>query len=146
MEEIDLCWRLKNACYRIVYTPQSKVYHLGGGTLNKTSARKTFLNFRNNLLLIYKNLPKNELKSVLRKRRFLDFVAAIVFLLQAKPKEAIAVRKAYKAFNEMKKYYQSSGESVHSYPDCVYHRSIVVDAKLKGKKRFEDLKDSDFEK
>ena len=146
MEEIDLCWRLKNAGYKVVYTPQSKVYHLGGGTLNKTSARKTFLNFRNNLLLLYKNLPKSELKSVLRKRRFLDFVAAVVFLLQAKPKEAIAVRKAYKAFGEMKKYYQSSGESVASYPNCVYYKSIVVEAKLKGKKRFEDLEVSNFEK
>lgn len=146
MEEIDLCWRLKNAGYKIVYTPQSKVYHLGGGTLNKTSPRKTFLNFRNNLLLLYKNLPKSELKSVLQKRRFLDFVAAVAFLLQAKPREAIAVRKAYKAFNEMKKHYASSRESVASYPDCVYHKSIVAEAKLKGKKRFEDLEPDKFEK
>ncbi len=144
MEEIDLCWRLKNAGYKVFYTPQSKIYHLGGGTLNKTSPKKTFLNFRNNLLLLYKNLPDDAMKSVFRRRRFLDFVAAVMFLVQGKPKEAKAVRDAYKAFGEMKNHYSSNRKAVSSYPDRVYRKSIVLSAKLFGKKRFSDLNDKDL--
>ena len=64
MEEIDLCWRLKSRGKELMYVPQSKVYHVGGATLNKDNPRKTFLNFRNNLLMLYKNLPDSELNSV----------------------------------------------------------------------------------
>ncbi len=144
MEEIDLCWRLKNQSYKIIYTPQSKVYHLGGGTLNKTSPRKTYLNFRNNLLLLYKNLPDSELKAVFLKRRFLDFVAAVVFLLQAKPKECKAVRNAYKDFRKMKKEYPRTKGKITQYPTCVYQKSIVFSSKLFGRKSFQNLQSKDF--
>lgn len=138
MEEIDLCWRLKNAGYTIYYTPQSQVYHLGGGTLNKTSARKTYLNFRNNLLLLYKNLPDKEVKRIIFKRKLLDFVAATFFLLQGKPKELQAVWKAHRDFENMKQFYQRE-KTIEHYPDCVYRKSIVAASKLLGKKYFTQL-------
>lgn len=138
MEEIDLCWRLKNAGYTIYYTPQSQVYHLGGGTLNKTSARKTYLNFRNNLLLLYKNLPDKDLTGIIFKRKLLDFVAAAVFLVQGKPKELQAVWKAHRDFENMKQFYGRE-KTINNYPDCVYRKSIVAVCKLFGKKYFTQL-------
>lgn len=81
MEEIDLCWRLRLRGRSIVCVPQSKVYHVGGGTLDTGNPRKTFLNFRNNLLMLYKNLPADELKAVMRARLVLDWVAALKFLV-----------------------------------------------------------------
>ena len=80
MEEIDLCWRLKNSGYRIVYTPESRVYHVGGGTLAYNNPKKLYLNFRNNLWLLYKNLPANQLFYILFIRMILDSVAAIKLL------------------------------------------------------------------
>ena len=82
MEEIDFCWRMKNMGYRIFCCPQSKVYHIGGGTLPKKSPRKTYLNFRNNLSLLVKNLPDNKLRSVIVYRIFLDWIAAFKFLCE----------------------------------------------------------------
>ncbi len=80
-EEIDLCWRLRIMGRRIYCLPQSKVYHLGGGTLPKGNARKTFLNFRNNLTMLYKNLPEDELRQVMAARWFLDYLAAVQTLV-----------------------------------------------------------------
>ena len=68
MEEIDLCWRLRSRGREIVCIPQSTVYHVGGATLKKENPRKTFLNFRNNLVMLYKNLPDEELNEELRKK------------------------------------------------------------------------------
>ena len=81
MEEIDLCWRVRNLGYDIVCLPQSKVYHYGGGSLAMGNPRKTKLNFRNSLLMLYKNLPRSRRRSVIVKRLLLDGVAAINFLL-----------------------------------------------------------------
>lgn len=80
-EEIDLCWRLRLTGRRIVCVPQSTAFHLGGGTLPKGNPRKTYLNFRNNLTMLYKNLPEEELKKVMRRRTLLDYVAAMQMLL-----------------------------------------------------------------
>ena len=80
-EEIDLCWRLKSRGYQLLCTPKSVVYHVGGATLSTESPRKTFLNFRNNLLMLYKNLPDKELSHVMRIRFFLDYLAAFKFLI-----------------------------------------------------------------
>ena len=79
-EEIDLCWRLKNSGYKVMVNPQSVVYHVGGGTLNSTSPFKTYLNFRNNLFMLYKNLPFLKLLITLLFRLPLDGIAAITFL------------------------------------------------------------------
>ena len=98
MEEIDLCWRLRARGRELVCIPQSVVYHVGGGTLKKESPRKTFLNFRNNLLMLYKNLPSAELVPVMRTRCLLDHVAALTFLLKGQWANAKAVWQARRAY------------------------------------------------
>lgn len=135
-EEIDLCWRLKNAGYKIYCNPNSIVYHLGGGTLNKTSPFKTYLNFRNSLLTLYKNLPQNKVDSILRKRRILDFIAALTFLFKRNG-EFSSVMKAYKDFKKMKSQYKKS--TVETYPTCVFQKSIVIQNKVKLKQRFFEI-------
>lgn len=135
-EEIDLCWRLKNEGYKIYCNPNSTVYHLGGGTLNKTSPFKTYLNFRNSLLTLYKNLPQNKVDSILRKRKILDFVAALTFLLKRNG-EFSSVIKAYKDFKKMKSQYKKS--TVETYPTCVFQKSIVIQNKVKLKQRFFEI-------
>ena len=102
-EEIDLCWRLRARGHRIVCVPQSVVYHVGGGTLPKENPRKTFLNFRNNLLLLYKNLPERRLRRVLFIRFWLDALASLVFLLKGEGRSFLAVWKGRRAFRKMKK-------------------------------------------
>ena len=102
-EEIDLCWRLRARGHRIVCVPQSVVYHVGGGTLPKENPRKTFLNFRNNLLLLYKNLPERRLRRVLFIRFWLDALASLVFLLKGEGRSFLAVWQGRCAFRRMKK-------------------------------------------
>lgn len=101
MEEIDLCWRLRARGRQIVCIPESVAYHVGGATLNANNPRKTFLNFRNNLLMLYKNLPENELKSVMCQRKWLDYVAALKFLIVGDVPNFKAVLKARQAYKEM---------------------------------------------
>ena len=98
MEEIDLCWRLRSRGYQLVCIPSSTVYHVGGATLKKENPRKTFLNFRNNLLMLYKNLPEEELKPVMRVRTFLDYCAAAVWVLKGDFANAKAVWSARREF------------------------------------------------
>lgn len=143
-EEIDLCWRLKCRGYRIVCMPQSVVYHVGGATLNAENPHKTFLNFRNNLLMLYKNLPEEELKAVFRFRFFSDYIAASVFLLKGEFKNACAVYRARKAFFEMKKEYKSvRKENLRKTVSCtlpeIYNGSLLFAFYLKGKKTFSEL-------
>ncbi len=105
MEEIDLCWRFRLMGKKIFCISESTVYHVGGATLAQGNPRKTFLNFRNNLLMLYKNLPPREIGKVLFVRAILDYVAALQFLLKGSLGEAMAVVKARRAYREMKKYY-----------------------------------------
>jgi GT2 family glycosyltransferase len=97
-EEVDLCWRAFNKRYITKYIPNSIVYHVGGATLKKGNPRKTFLNFRNSLLMLTKNLPKRKLFLILISRMILDGVAGIQFILQGKPKHFIAILKAHYSF------------------------------------------------
>jgi len=106
-EEIDLCWRLKARGKSIVCVPQSVVFHVGGGTLNAESPMKTYLNFRNNLLLLYKNIPQNQLKKVFFIRFFLDIFAALNLFLQGKKENAKQVFKARSDFKKMRKEFYS---------------------------------------
>ncbi len=94
MEEIDLCWRLRNMGRQIVCIPQSTAYHLGGATLNQGNPRKTFLNFRNNRYMLHKNLPEEQLRPLLRIRTILDLIAALQFLLKGDIKNMKAVLRA----------------------------------------------------
>lgn len=94
-EEIDLCWRAFNKRYVAKFIPNSVVYHVGGATLNQGSPLKTFLNFRNSLFMLTKNLPKNKLLPILLNRMVLDGFAGFYFLLQGKPKHFFAILKAH---------------------------------------------------
>ena len=114
-EEIDLCWRLKSRGHTIWCIPQSTVYHVGGGTLNQSNPRKTFLNFRNNLLMLYKNLPQGELQYVLIWRYFLDHLAALKMLLTGQADEARAVRQARREFNRISNQFEADRQrNIHS--------------------------------
>ncbi|WP_316814601.1 glycosyltransferase family 2 protein [Pedobacter nyackensis] len=98
MEEIDLCWRLKNLGYKVIYCPTAEVYHVGGGTLNANNPYKTYLNFKNNLVIMQKNLPVNDAYSRIFIRMCLDFIAWIHFLVQGKADFAWSINKAHYDF------------------------------------------------
>lgn len=106
MEEIDLCWRLNSRGLQIECVPTSVVYHVGGASLNKENPQKTYLNFRNNLLMLYKNVPKNGIKKIMFIRNLLDLLAMIHFVFFGKWKNAIAVLRALRDFQKMKKDYR----------------------------------------
>ena len=106
MEEVDLCWRMQARGGEICCVPQSAVYHVGGATLDKSNPRKTFLNFRNNLLMLYKNLPNEELRGVMRVRTILDYVAAFKFLLSGNYGDFKAVLMARREYRRMCKSYE----------------------------------------
>ena len=103
MEEIDLCWRMRNKGWKLACVPQSVVYHLGGGSLSYDNPRKTYLNFRNNLLMIYKNSRCRW--SVLTIRFFLDYLAALMFLCIGKTGSAKAVCEARRDYRKMRNNY-----------------------------------------
>ena len=145
MEEIDLCWRLKNAGYKVYCCPQSWVYHIGGGTLPKNSPRKTYLNFRNNLSLLVKNLPKRRVHRTILYRIFLDWVAAYKFLFEGCFKDFWMVFKAHWDFyRRLKSLRAKRKENTHQLVSCIYKRNIVFDSILRGKKKYSDLKETDF--
>ena len=143
-EEIDLCWRLRSRGYRLVCTSKSKVYHVGGGTLNAESPRKTFLNFRNNLLMLYKNLPEKKLRPVMRLRFWLDYIAATKFFLCGHPRNAFAVYQARKEFHRLLPEYKLKREenqklaTLASIPELKSY-SLLVQFYLKGKKHYAEL-------
>lgn len=104
MEEIDLCWRMRNEDWILVCVPQSVVFHLGGGALSYDNPRKTYLNFRNNLLMIYKNSRYRW--CVLSLRLFLDYAAALMFLIMGKTASMKAVFEARRDYKQMRKNYR----------------------------------------
>lgn len=139
-EEIDLCWRLHCRGYQIMSVPQSVVYHVGGGTLEYESPRKTFLNFRNNLLMLYKNLPPVQWLLVMLIRWPLDYVAALQMLLSGKWLNFKAVFQARCAFWRLRKQYKAIRaanlrNSRVQYPTIISKRSIIVDYYLLGKRK-----------
>lgn len=145
MEEIDLCWRLRSRGKKIVCIPQSVVYHVGGATLKKENPRKTFLNFRNNLLMLYKNLPDKELKHVLFVRGILDRVAAFVFYLKRDKENARAVMEARREFDNIRYSFATSRiENMMKSTDEILPQrvrfSILMKYYLLGKKYFSQLK------
>ncbi|WP_103327268.1 glycosyltransferase family 2 protein [Bacteroidetes bacterium endosymbiont of Geopemphigus sp.] len=139
MEEIDLCWRLRNKGYKIAYTASSKVYHMGGGTLKKEDPEKTFLNFRNSLLMLVKNLPLKELYKVLTGRLFLDGWAGVYFLLHGHYKHSWAIVRAHFSFYKrfFINYQKRSGEELSAY---YRHRNIFFQYFIMGRKYFHKLR------
>ncbi len=145
MEEIDFCWRLKNNGYKVMFTPESLVYHVGGGTLPKSSARKTFLNFRNNFYLLYKNLPSDRIWKVIIARLFLDGLAGIKFLTEGHYKDTLAVIKAHFAFySGLGKLRRKRKNIKQTKVSKIYNGNIVIDRYLKGKKYFSELAPDKF--
>lgn len=151
MEEIDLCWRLKKANYKIMVCPQSVVWHVGGGTLPKHSPHKAFLNFRNSLSTVFKNEPGKKAYLIVFIRLLLDAVAGIRFLLNGEFASFYAVIKAHWSFfSRFKKTsrkrieYQERIEK-HCYQEPVfraagvYPKSIVWQHFIKGKQTFDEL-------
>ncbi len=144
MEEIDWCWRMKNQGMTIAYIPDSEIFHLGGGTLNSMSSHKTYLNFRNNLFMLYRNLPEKQLKKTIFIRLLLDGIAALKFALSDGWIHTRAVYKAHRDYfrriPELRKQrmelLQKTTKTSHSE---VYSRSLIIDFFLRGKKKFSDL-------
>ncbi|MBQ6069663.1 MAG: glycosyltransferase family 2 protein [Bacteroidales bacterium] len=140
MEEIDFCWRAKNAGYRVEYCPQSVVYHVGGGTLPKSNPHKTFLNFRNNMALLYKNLPPRQLPWVMLCRLALDIVAAFKFLLEGKPQEFKAVVQAHRAFRKWRPSLKARRCNNAKPVSCTLNSLLLIHYYLLHKKHFYQYK------
>jgi len=141
MEEIDICWRLKNEGYKVMYCGESTVYHLGGGTLHKTNAFKTFLNYRNGLLLLYKNLPQKRLFSTILIRLLLDGISGIRHLLRLEFSFVGAILKAHRAlytYIYLSEVKRSNFSNTETSP--ILYKSIVWEYFIKAKKRYSDLK------
>lgn len=138
MEEIDLCWRMKNAGYDIRCFPQSAVYHVGGGTLPNESPQKTYLNYRNNLLLLHKNLPKQKHRTVLTIRFFFDIASAFLFVLQKKIKLSKSVLKAYKDFFKLKKNYRLDYSTAKDHPE-ILRSSIILSFFLLKRRKYAEI-------
>ena len=144
MEEIDLCWRFHKAGYRVCFLPESVIYHIGGGTLPYSSPLKTYLNFRNSLFLLYKNLPDNKLNTVLFRRRILDGLAALYFLMKGSFKSVNAVWRAhmdyYKAMDKLKEKRKSVKMlEVNLTNETILNKSIVFEFYVKGNKTYRSL-------
>ena len=144
MEEIDLCWRFQKGGYIIRYIPDSTVYHVGGGTLKYESPFKTYLNFRNNLFLLYKNLPEKNFRKILFTRKLLDGVAAAKYLFTGKIGNFSSVMKAhfayYKSISDLKiKRKIISGTLINNENRAMMNKSIVLEFYLKRNKTFDKL-------
>lgn len=149
MEEVDVCWRMKNAGYTIGYVPESTVYHVGGSVISYGSPQKTYYNFRNNLVLLLKNEKGSKLLWLLPLRLLLDGLAGLQFLAGGQLKNVLAIVKAHwNFFFTFGKWYRKRS-AVQALATCrnqngIYRKSIIVQYFAKGKKKFSDLDPSDF--
>lgn len=149
MEEIDLCWRLKNRGFRIMYCAESVVYHVGAGTLAKHSPQKTYLNFRNNLILLCKNHSRQYFRIKLVLRMLMDGIAGMKFLISGDAAHCVAVIKAHGSFystflKTLAKRRELKKRVVKYSTSAIYNRSIVADYYFRSKKRFSDLRSDKF--
>jgi GT2 family glycosyltransferase len=150
MEEIDLCWRIQNLGCRVVVNPKSEVYHVGGGTLNKQSSQKTYLNFRNSLITLTKNHPTNGLFLKILMRLILDGVASAKLLCGLQFAHIAAILRAHCSFysqlgsilKKRKKLKQLPGYQLRF--NNAYRNSIVYTHFIKGVKKFSELSSDQF--
>jgi len=141
-EEIDMCWRMKNKGFKIMVEPKSVVYHVGGGTLDTGSPFKTHLNFRNNLFMLFKNLPTSSLFTTIPTRLVLDGVAAFTFLNKEKGlQHVMAIAKAHFSFYFTIPKLLAKRQKINQKNNLAgkMEKSILVKNKLKGIKNFSDL-------
>lgn len=140
-EEIDFCWRLRARARKIVCIPESVVYHVGGGTLPAEHPRKTYLNFRNSLTMLYKNLPTDELRHVLRVRKWLDGVAWLKYFATGDFANAKAVRCARRDFHKWQHHFDAARKqnlestTLFNIPERI-QRSLIYGFYVQGKKTF----------
>lgn len=145
MEEIDLCWRIKNSGFKITVVPKSEVFHVGGGTLAKSNPKKTYLNFRNNLSLIFKNIDSNKLIQIIFIRLILDGIAGVKFFVTGYFKDCWAVVKAHFSFYFLipslikKRKINKQKMKLNSYQN-LYQKSIVFEYFVRKIKKYSDLK------
>jgi GT2 family glycosyltransferase len=149
MEEIDLCWRLQQSGYAIAVVPQSVIHHVGGGTLPKSSPRKTYYNFRNNLLMLHKNMRLSALCYTIPIRLILDGIAGFKFLLNGDAGDCFAVIRAHFRFylmlpGRMRMRKEQQGLRKTEKLTGFYNGSVVVDYFLRRKKKFSELDNSKF--
>jgi GT2 family glycosyltransferase len=149
MEEIDLCWRIQQGGKEIYVVPESHVYHVGGGTLPKSNPRKTYYNFRNNLFMLFKNLPGHQLIWIIPLRLFLDGLAGIKFLFDGDYKDTIAVLRSHFAFyryflRTFSKRINQQDQVLRHPSRGIYEKSIVREYYFNKKKHFKDLPSNNF--
>ncbi len=144
MEEIDLCWRLKNHGYKIYFIPEITLYHLGGGTLPKQNPKKVYYNFRNNLLLLYKNVPGKYLPITITMKLILDIIASFHLLIKVNIKSVFMIYKAYFHFIKMVPRMRTKRKNlmqtsvILDHPEII-RRSVVWDYFVRNKKRFSEI-------
>ena len=142
MEEIDLCWRLRRMGYELACVPQSKVYHKGGASLPQGNPKKTKLNFRNSLVMMWKNLPAENCNKILFRRKVLDGIAALNFLLHGQFKQVWAIVKAHREADDMIARQYNASELVGFGKAPIFKQekiSILFNYYIRGKKRYSDL-------
>lgn len=145
MEEVDLCWRMKNAGYRIACTGQSTVFHVGGSIITYGSPQKTFYNFRNNLILLLKNDKASRLWWLLPLRLILDGIAGVQFLFKGDFKNIIAIIRAHFSFYRSFRFWSKKRKAAQAMvkqrnEEGIYPKSIILDYFLQSKKTFSNLK------
>jgi len=138
-EEIDLCWRLHNYGYKVMYTPRSVVYHVGGATLADVNPKKTYYNFRNSLFNIIKNVPSNQLFLVLFIRMILDGIAALKFLIELKFKHFLAVFQAHMSFYQQLTKFVEKRKKLPKKENYYSKISVVCRNYGLGQKKYSDL-------
>lgn len=143
MEEVDLCWRLQRAGYRISYCPESLVYHVGGGSLPQGNPRKLYLNFRNNLIMLHKNLHPVDRNIIFLQRFFLDILAGLKSLVSGKPRDMKAIYLAYRHFRRWRRDYDASGDKLPRLKlfdlKGVFHGIMIWRYYFLGRKTFSEL-------
>ncbi len=144
MEEIDLCWRFNKIGLRVSYIPDSVVYHVGGGALPYNSPFKVYLNFRNGLFLLYKNLPEEKFHQILFIRKILDGMAALLFISKGNPKAVISIWKAHLDYYKNIKILKEKRKEVlllrcRNTDKLIMNKSIAFEFYLKGNKFFSSL-------
>jgi GT2 family glycosyltransferase len=137
MEEIDLCWRIQCLNLGIYSCPKATVYHMGGATLSNQNPKKTFLNFRNSLIMLHKNLPDNYLKKRILQRKLFDGLAGVFFLFQGKPLHTLEIIKAHREYDKIKsQLVKTKHRPELSKLKGMIKESLVFSYFFKGKKTF----------
>jgi GT2 family glycosyltransferase len=145
MEEIDLCWRFHKRGLRVAFIPSSKIYHVGGGALPYNSPFKTYLNFRNSLFLLYRNLPEKNFRKRMFIRKVMDGIAAIFFLCKGQLRSVVSVLKAHIDFYKKTRQLKTQRNLILTLgnkepEDLILNKSVVFEFYIKQNKTFSSLK------